>query len=218
MDVSENRRYPQIIQFNKVFHYKPSILGFFPLFLETPHMGIMINWVVEAFTYFWNFPSPNLGDSWSNLTTYFSDGLVKNHHVVLVREKNPLPMKVAEINEGIMVSFIFLWVVVSHIFGIFNPNFGKMIHFDGYFSKGWNHQLVIYLNKQRFPKDKIRLVYFGVQEPFVFSDFRLRKTLRVSIFVWFCQWWWRIRGEIYLKHTRQFSEFGYIENVEIHDL
>ena len=26
---------PQIINFNRVFHYKPSILGVFPLFLET---------------------------------------------------------------------------------------------------------------------------------------------------------------------------------------
>ena len=34
MDVSENRGYPQIIHFNRVFHYKPSILGY--LFLETP--------------------------------------------------------------------------------------------------------------------------------------------------------------------------------------
>ena len=33
MDVSENRGYPQIIHFNRVFHYKPSILGY--LFLET---------------------------------------------------------------------------------------------------------------------------------------------------------------------------------------
>ena len=31
---------PQIIQFNRVFHYKPSILGVFPLFLETPKFGI----------------------------------------------------------------------------------------------------------------------------------------------------------------------------------
>ena len=28
--------YPQIIHFNRVFHYKPSILGVFPLFLEPP--------------------------------------------------------------------------------------------------------------------------------------------------------------------------------------
>ena len=28
--------YPQIIHFNRVFHYKPSILVVFPLFLETP--------------------------------------------------------------------------------------------------------------------------------------------------------------------------------------
>ena len=28
--------YPQIIHFNRIFHYKPSILGVSPLFLETP--------------------------------------------------------------------------------------------------------------------------------------------------------------------------------------
>ena len=37
MDVSENSGFsPQIIHFNRVFHYKPSILGETPLFLETP--------------------------------------------------------------------------------------------------------------------------------------------------------------------------------------
>ena len=37
MGVSKNRgKTPQIIHFNRVFHYKSSILGFFPLFLETP--------------------------------------------------------------------------------------------------------------------------------------------------------------------------------------
>ena len=36
MDVSENSGFPPlIIHFNKVFHSKPSILGFFLLFLET---------------------------------------------------------------------------------------------------------------------------------------------------------------------------------------
>ena len=37
MGVSKNRgTYPQIMNFNRVFHYKPSILGVLPLFLETP--------------------------------------------------------------------------------------------------------------------------------------------------------------------------------------
>ena len=38
MDVSENSGTPQIIHFNRVFHYKPSILDHFgvSLFLETP--------------------------------------------------------------------------------------------------------------------------------------------------------------------------------------
>ena len=35
MEVSENHATPQIIHFNRVFHYKPFILGY-PLFLETP--------------------------------------------------------------------------------------------------------------------------------------------------------------------------------------
>ena len=35
MDVSENSGTAQIIHFNRVFHYKPSILGV-RLFLETP--------------------------------------------------------------------------------------------------------------------------------------------------------------------------------------
>ena len=35
LGVSKNRGNPQIIHFNRVFHYKPSILGY-PLFLETP--------------------------------------------------------------------------------------------------------------------------------------------------------------------------------------
>ena len=35
MGVSKNRGGPQIIHFNRVFHYKPSILGV-PVFLETP--------------------------------------------------------------------------------------------------------------------------------------------------------------------------------------
>ena len=35
MDVSKNNGTPQIIHFNKVFHYKPSILGCFPIFGNT---------------------------------------------------------------------------------------------------------------------------------------------------------------------------------------
>ena len=38
MDVSENRGTPQIIHFNRVFHYKPSILGYIPLFLGNTQM------------------------------------------------------------------------------------------------------------------------------------------------------------------------------------
>ena len=42
---------PQIIHFNRVFHYKPSILGVFPLFLETPiwkDMAILVYFVGKA--------------------------------------------------------------------------------------------------------------------------------------------------------------------------
>ena len=35
MDVSENSGTPQIINFNRVFHYKPSILGY-PYFWKHP--------------------------------------------------------------------------------------------------------------------------------------------------------------------------------------
>ncbi len=35
MGVSKKSWYPQIINFNRVFHYKPSILVVFLLFLET---------------------------------------------------------------------------------------------------------------------------------------------------------------------------------------
>ena len=41
MDVSENNFSPQIIHFNRVFHDKPSILGFSPIFGNT-HMMMII--------------------------------------------------------------------------------------------------------------------------------------------------------------------------------
>ena len=45
LNVSENRGFsPQIIHFNRVFHYKPSILGVFPLFLETPFSWGDVRW------------------------------------------------------------------------------------------------------------------------------------------------------------------------------
>ena len=37
MGVSKNRGNPQIIHFNRVFHYKPSILGFSPYFWKHPY-------------------------------------------------------------------------------------------------------------------------------------------------------------------------------------
>ena len=37
MDVSENSGTPQLIHFNRVFHYKPSIFGV-PLIFGNPHM------------------------------------------------------------------------------------------------------------------------------------------------------------------------------------
>ena len=39
-DVSENRVYPQIIHFNRVFHYKPSILGY-PYFWKHPYVAFV---------------------------------------------------------------------------------------------------------------------------------------------------------------------------------
>ena len=42
VDVSENRGYPQIINFNRVFHYKPSILGY-PYFWKHPYSLIWAN-------------------------------------------------------------------------------------------------------------------------------------------------------------------------------
>ena len=40
MGVSKNRGYPQIMHFNRVFHYKPSILGgFSPYFWKHPHFA-----------------------------------------------------------------------------------------------------------------------------------------------------------------------------------
>ena len=43
MGVSENGGFsPQIIHFNRVFHYKPSILGI-PLFLETPILMVLLS-------------------------------------------------------------------------------------------------------------------------------------------------------------------------------
>ena len=46
MDVSENSGTPQIIQFNRVFHYKPSILGETPLFLDFHPYGNFFNTTV----------------------------------------------------------------------------------------------------------------------------------------------------------------------------
>ena len=42
--VSKNNGTPKSSNFNRVFHYKPSILGGFPLFLETPMLGIGVFW------------------------------------------------------------------------------------------------------------------------------------------------------------------------------
>jgi len=40
MDVSENSRFsPQIIHFNRIFHYKPSILGY-PYFWKHPYIAV----------------------------------------------------------------------------------------------------------------------------------------------------------------------------------
>ena len=49
MDVSENRGYPQIIHFNRVFHYNP--------FWGTPIFGnphIIASFVGDLFFFYWN--------------------------------------------------------------------------------------------------------------------------------------------------------------------
>ena len=51
LGISKNRGiYPQIIHFNRVFHYKPSILGETPpIFGSTPHFwGITIHWLPQS--------------------------------------------------------------------------------------------------------------------------------------------------------------------------
>ena len=40
MGVSESGGYPQIIQFHRVFHYKPSILGYIPIFGNTQMLSL----------------------------------------------------------------------------------------------------------------------------------------------------------------------------------
>ena len=57
MDVSANSGFfsPQIIHFNRVFYYKPSILGVFPLFLETPVL-FREDIVRENLPSFWPLP------------------------------------------------------------------------------------------------------------------------------------------------------------------
>ena len=47
LDVSENNGTPQIIHFNRVFHYKPSILGY-PYFWNHPFVDLLINAVLHC--------------------------------------------------------------------------------------------------------------------------------------------------------------------------
>ena len=52
MDVSENSGTPQIIHFNEVFPYKPSILGN-PYFLETPKWESLIMEAILSHKHGW---------------------------------------------------------------------------------------------------------------------------------------------------------------------
>ena len=49
MGVSKNNGTPQIINFNRVFHYKPSILGVFPIFGNTNETPIYIHNIYISF-------------------------------------------------------------------------------------------------------------------------------------------------------------------------
>ena len=49
MDVSKNSGNPQIIHFNRVFHYKPSILEY-PYFLETSTWNPENQWLVQMYS------------------------------------------------------------------------------------------------------------------------------------------------------------------------
>ncbi len=63
MGVSKNRGTPKssiYIHFSRVFHYRPSILVVFPVFLETP---ILENSTIQGFATFSGFTSPSPHDS-----------------------------------------------------------------------------------------------------------------------------------------------------------
>ena len=49
VSIGKNRGYPQIIHFNKVFHYKPSILGY-PYFWKHPSKGILPSPISQHFS------------------------------------------------------------------------------------------------------------------------------------------------------------------------
>ena len=83
MDVSENSGFsPQIIHFNRVFHYKPSILGAHPYFWKHPHVLFLaiilcILLLVSGPGHFWYRASvwedsiieTNLGELWGYFFT-----------------------------------------------------------------------------------------------------------------------------------------------------
>ena len=79
MDVSENSGTPQIIHFNRVFHYKPSILGY-PNFWKHPY--IFIYYVCFS-------PSPPLSSkqlpSTTNLPATRTRDRLLHQHILLFR-------------------------------------------------------------------------------------------------------------------------------------
>ena len=80
MGVSKNRGVsPEIIHFNKVFHYKPSILGGFPLFWETSIICLLptlCQLMFDGFLVCWRVPREKTGGcfvpcGWTRKTILF---------------------------------------------------------------------------------------------------------------------------------------------------
>ena len=78
MDVSENSGFsPQIIHFNRVFHYKPSILGYH-YFWKHPYGRRYMNTMAEAM--FWNDDERSMSTGFSK-TVFLGDHCEKWNHI-----------------------------------------------------------------------------------------------------------------------------------------
>ena len=60
LDVSENSGTPQIINFNRVFHYKPSILGYLYFW---KHLNLQMNGTMDELLGIGIFGDPGIGKS-----------------------------------------------------------------------------------------------------------------------------------------------------------